>query len=307
MSAAASGGWPFARLTPEAARRLRRGHGLGRAAAVRSRTPRCRRRRTGLPPSRRSAGPRRPRTAPRAARPRSRPRAPGPGGAEAAGAPGASGQSRRAPGSPPSTRSRSSSANSGSGRGASALSASARSCSAPTSGRGSRGAPSRASSIARRSRSRVLSGEFIAGLPQLRDGSVQTGAHVGLGGAEHARDLGVREAAGELERHEVAVAGVEGGERGADDVALERELGLLVRTRQGAVLGLVRRAGRGACGAAARRGRRCGRSRTATPRWCRAPRGSSSACGRRARTPGRSRPRRRSGRAGGTPRSRTRA
>ena len=60
---------------------------------------------------------------------------------------------------------------------------------------------------------------------------------------EHARDLGVGETAGELERHEVAVAGVEGGERGADHVALERELGLLVRTRQGAVLGLVAQLG----------------------------------------------------------------
>src|SRR3954454_10940433 len=54
-------------------------------------------------------------------------------------------------------------------------------------------------------------------------------ADVALGDSEHAGDLAVGQPAGELERDEVAVAGIERGERGAHLLTAEGALRFLVR------------------------------------------------------------------------------
>ena len=134
---------------------------------------------------------------------------------------------------------------------------------------------------------------IMAGLSQLGDGSVQAGAGTfGSDSPSTRGDLGVGEPAGELESDQVALAAVE--RRSAARTASRRsgELGVVVEPGR-----LVRPrdrppAGHGACAGAARRARRCGRSRTARPPRCPARAGSCGACGRPARRPVRSRPRR---------------
>src|SRR3954454_14520682 len=61
----------------------------------------------------------------------------------------------------------------------------------------------------------------------------------GVRPTEHACDLAVRQAAGKLERDEVAVARVESGERSAHLLAAEGELRLLVWARRPPALGLA--------------------------------------------------------------------
>ena len=111
----------------------------------------------------------------------------------------------------------------------------------------------------------------------------------------------------ELQRDDLALAGGQLGQRLADGGAAQRDLGaVLDRRPTDGVLGLAHQASRPACGAAARRARRCARSRTAR----RAPRrGGGRRCGaggRRARTRARSRPRRRRDRPAASSRRRTR-
>ena len=147
----------------------------------------------------------------------------------------------------------------------------------------------------------------MAGLSQLRDGAVQAGAHVRLRHPEHAGDLAVREPARELQRDQVALLAVERRERGADGLAPQRQLRVVLRRRRVACPRDRPRASRAACACAARPARRSARCRTPRRPSSRARAGSSAACGTRARTPARSRPRPPSGRAAATPRRRRRA
>src|SRR5215207_9499329 len=117
-------------------------------------------------------------------------------------------------------------ANSGAGAGAAARSSSASACSSrATESSWSATPPLRARSTAARSPSivAVSSGGVIAGLSQLRQRSVQSGAGGGLAEVEDRGDLGVREAGGELQGEQVALVAVERGHRGADRLALEGE------------------------------------------------------------------------------------
>ena len=94
------------------------------------------------------------------------------------------------------------------------------------------------------------------------------GAGVGRADPDHVGDLGVAEAGEELERDQLALAGVERGHRlraapsGAEPCRPRRRAASRRRPRG------RRRARRCACGAAARRARRCGRSRTARRAAC---------------------------------------
>src|SRR5687768_10866444 len=84
----------------------------------------------------------------------------------------------------------------------------------------------------------AVSWSLMAGLSQLRDGSVQAGAGVRLGHAEHACDLGVRESARELERDQVALLPVQRRERRPYALAPQRKLGLILGRRRDGVLGI---------------------------------------------------------------------
>ena len=108
-------------------------------------------------------------------------------------------------------------------------------------------------------------GVSIAGLPQLGHGAVQLGAGVRLADAEHRGDLGVGEAGEELERDQLALARLEALQRGGDGQAPLAVLGALVGSEASRGRPARRSAPPGGRGGAARRGRRCGRSRTARP------------------------------------------
>src|SRR5919112_6629357 len=84
----------------------------------------------------------------------------------------------------------------------------------------------------------ATSWSLMAGLSELRDGSVQAGAGIRLGHSEHACDLGVRETAGELERDQVALLSIQRRERRAYGLAPQRELGLVLGCRGDGVLGI---------------------------------------------------------------------
>ena len=102
----------------------------------------------------------------------------------------------------------------------------------------------------------------MAGLPKSGEGAVHAGARVGGRDAEDAGDLGVVEARVELQGDELALARIEGGQRGAHRGAALGGLGLALG--RGVVVGRLRpRAPRCACAGAARRAPRCGRCRRA--------------------------------------------
>ena len=92
-------------------------------------------------------------------------------------------------------------------------------------GSGAQGASTAASS---RSIVAVSSGGVIAGLSQLRHGSVQRVPALVSRRPSTRGDLGVREPAGELQGDQVALVAVEGGERGAHRLAAERQLGVVL-------------------------------------------------------------------------------
>src|SRR4051794_24615550 len=138
---------------------------------------------------------------------------------------------------PPATRFPSSCENSGRGSGESARNASASCCNSRSRGSAAVAAPSaRAASIRSRSVSRRVSGPLIARLPQLLHRAVQLRADVRLTRSQHARDLHVREAGLELERHEVAVLRVERRERGTDGLAPHDALGVVLGRQRVQVL-----------------------------------------------------------------------
>src|SRR5215212_3643480 len=75
----------------------------------------------------------------------------------------------------------------------------------------------------------------IARLPQLGHGSVQLGAGVRLAEAEDLGDLGIGETGEELERDQLALAGLEACERGGDRQAALAVLGALLHAEAGEV------------------------------------------------------------------------
>ena len=79
---------------------------------------------------------------------------------------------------------------------------------------------------------------LIAGPPQLLDHSVQPGAGVRLRDPDHRGDLGVGEPGEELERHQLALAGRQLGDRGAERRSADRHLGALLGADRRLVDGL---------------------------------------------------------------------
>src|SRR5262249_33726823 len=82
-------------------------------------------------------------------------------------------------------------------------------------------------SSARSRSSRRVSG-VIAGLPELGDGTMEACAGVGFGCPDDLGDLGVGEPGVELQGDELALGGIERGERGAHRLAARRGLNVVL-------------------------------------------------------------------------------